>query len=232
MNDFAAYVFYVNRPDLLRRSIDCFSDLWDALTVVDNSGGDGTDCYCPSTVERYVPPVPLSYSQSMNWMLADATEKKVDFIVHFHSDAYSTNPIAIQELLAYARQLKASEMDRWACLWTLYDVAWIVNPVAALDVGGWDTTFPDYYTDQVFKQRCKRRGWELIDTHIQGIGHDKGDGVGNGQQGSATINADPKLMFLHQMTFPFYSMLYQAMYGGPPGKEQGLVPFARPDLFP
>ena len=239
MADFAAYVFYVNRPDLLRRSLDSFSELWPELTIVDNSidGLERTDAnpdlellpdgywqplspLWPSGVRVFRPPVPLTWSQSANWMLKDATEKGVDFIVHFHSDATSSNPQAVNQLLEYARRVKA-EGTRWACLWTLYDVLWIVNPVAARDVGGWDTTFQSYFVDQVQKMRWKLKGWETINTGIEGITH----------EGSATVRSDPKLDFVNRMTFPLYEKLYRQMWAGDPGNEKYDAPFGRPDIF-
>ncbi len=222
MSEFAAYVMYVNRPDLLKRALDSFPDLWDNLTIVDNSVDGMPKLFTvESGIKCFCPPVPLSYSQSMNWMLKDATEKKVDFILHFHSDAKNTNPVAVSQLLDYARQLRRVGMDRWACLWTLYDVLWCLNPVAARDVGGWDTTFPNYFVDQVQKMRWKARGWETIDTHIEGITH----------EGSATIRSDPKLEFINGVTFPLYKQLYRRMWAGDPGKEKYDVPFGRADLF-
>ena len=226
MSDFAAYVFYVNRPDLLQRAISAFAALEDELTIVDNSP-DGLDQSASNRlsmhgIEVFRPPVPLSYAQSCNWMLKDATEKKVDFILHFHSDATTTNPLAVEELLTYVRRLRDSGLDKWACAWTLYDVLWALNPVACRDVGGWDTDFPNYHTDQAMKQRWKRRGWQTLDTHIQGMSH----------VGSATTNSDPQLQFRQQLMFPLIRMYYQSMYGGIPGEEKTLVPFSRPDLFP
>ena len=218
MTDFAAYVFYVNRPDLLQRAIDSFRDLLGELTLVDNSAGG--QHMCIQGAETFRPPVPLSYSQSMNWMLKDATEKGVDFIFHFHSDAVSANPQSVTQLLEYARKVKA-EGKRWACLWTLYDVLWVINPVAARDVGGWDTTFPAYFVDQCQKQRWKAKGWETIDTHIEGITH----------EGSATVRSDPKLEYLNKVTFPLYEQLYRRMWAGDPGKEKYDCPFGREELF-
>jgi hypothetical protein len=218
--DFAAYCFYVNRPELLKRAVDSFAATWDELTIVDNSGY-GIDTDLPDSVTIFEPPVPLSYAQSCNWMLKDAEKKHVDFILHFHSDATTTNPTAVHELLTYVRQMRDSGMDRWACAWTLYDVFWAVNPIAARDVGGWDTDFPNYHTDQVMKQRWKRRGWQLIDTHIEGMSH----------EGSAVTNSDPELKLRQQFMFPLIRMYYQSMYGGIPGEEKTLVPFDRPDIF-
>jgi hypothetical protein len=225
MADFAAYVFYVNRPDFLVRAIGSFPDLQSKLVVVNNSGRElhevltSDECVecCFKAADVFNPLVPMTYSQSMNWMLKDAEEKEVDFIIHFHSDATSTNPDAVSQLLDYGRKMKA-EGRRFGCLWTLYDVLWLLDPVACRDVGGWDTIFPDYFCDQSMKMRWKSRGWETIDTHIQGISH----------EGSATVNSDPELKLRNQTTFPLYSMLYQAMYGGEPGKERWLRAFGGP----
>jgi hypothetical protein len=107
MSDFAAYVMYVNRPDLLSRSVHAFRELLDELTVVDNSTGPVK--LTMQGARMFRPPVPLSYSQSMNWTLKDATERGVDFIFHFHSDATSSNPDAVKQLLEYARKVKAEE---------------------------------------------------------------------------------------------------------------------------
>ncbi len=217
MTDFAAYVFYVNRPDLLARSVCSFPELSDDLTIVDNSAVN-----VPSTVfgKAFKPPVPLSYTQSMNWMLKDATERGKDFIIHFHSDATSSNSKAVLELLDYCRRMKA-EGRRWGCLWTFYDILWAVNPLAMNDIGGWDTNFKDYFCDQDVRRRLNLAGWETIDTNIQGINH----------EGSATINSDPKLQFLNGQTFPLYSDYYAKKWGGAPGHERYQVPFNHPTLF-
>ena len=170
MTEFAAYVFYVNRPDLMNRALKSFPELWDNLTIVDNSvNGVPEEVSLPGKVFR--PPVPLTYTQSMNWMLKDATEKGVDFIFHFHSDATSSNPAAVSHLLDYARKVK-EDGRKWACLWTLYDVLWCINPVAAREVGGWDTVFSAYFTDNDMRRRWELEGWETINTHIEGITHE------------------------------------------------------------
>lgn len=209
-SDFCAYVFYVNRPDLLKRSIAAFPDLEDELTIVDNSV-DGIPFPDPRT---FRPPVPLSYTQSMNWMLKDAKEKQRDFIVHFHSDTFSSNLDAVRQLLDYVRNLKAQE-KRWACAWTFYDILWAINPTAAKDIGGWDTVFSAYYSDNDQRRRWTLAGWECIDTHIEGVNH----------EGSATIKSDPKLNFLNGQTFPLYRDYYIRKWGGEPGHEIFSKPF-------
>ena len=215
MTDFAAYVFFVNRPDLLDRSIRSMALSVGDYIIVDNSPNSGL--YGPNA---FRPPVPLSYSQSMNWMLKDATKRGKDFIIHFHSDATSTNPDAVAQLLEQCRLMKA-EGRRWGCLWTHYDILWAINPVALNDIGGWDTNFSAYFVDNDTRRRLNLAGWETIDTGIQGISH----------EGSATINSDPKLKFLNGQTFPLFSQYYHAKWGGAPGAERFDVPFNNPTLF-
>lgn len=215
MSDFAAYVFYVNRPDLLERSLESFPDTLMHLTVINNSGGA-----IPNLAHKgcriYRPLVPLTYSQSMNLMLEDCLSLKADFIIHFHSDAYTTNPNAVQELLAKVREYRDSGR-RWSCAFSHYDLLWAVNPIALADIGGWDTMFPAYFGDNDARRRWELAGWECIDTGIQGVQH----------EGSATINSDPDLQFLNGQTFPLYAHLYRQKWGGEPGKEVFTKPFNR-----
>ena len=218
MNDFAAYVFYVNRPDLIRRAVGSFTDLLKDMTVVDNSV---IPDFLPHTRPVFRPPVPLSYTQSMNWMLADATRRGKDFIIHFHSDATSTNPDAVSQLLDYARRMKA-EGRRWGCLWTFYDILWAINPVAMNDIGGWDTNFAAYFSDNDIKRRLNLAEWETIDTNIRGMSH----------EGSATLKSDRRLEFLNGQTFPLYQQYYYAKWGGGPGEERFSIPFNNPICLP
>jgi len=222
MTDFSAYVFYVNRPDLLIRSIEAFPELLPKLTIVDNSAEglyiqlSTDDCvdYVFKSEDLFQPPVPMTYAQSMNWMMKNALAREVDFIIHFHSDAFSTNPEAVNQLLAFVRSLKQTER-KWACAWTYYDILWAVNPLAMEDIGGWDTNLPNYFGDNDFKYRCKLAGWECIDTHIEGINH----------EGSATINSDPELKYINGITFPLAEQYYRAKWGNRPGEEKFTKPF-------
>lgn len=222
MSKVSAYVFYVNRPDLLDRALASFPALSTAhiLTIVDNSGHDQEIEQQGGLVRYYQPPVPLTYSQSMNWMLKDAKNQGADVIIHFHSDAYSTNPKAESELLEKISETEAAG-TKWACLWTHYDLLWAINVKALDDIGGWDTTFPAYFGDQDARRRWELAGWECIDTHIKGIDH----------EGSATINSDPKLQFMNAQTFPLYSYYYQIKWDGEPGHEKFTMPFNNPDLL-
>lgn len=216
MSKVSAYVFYVNRPDLLDRALLSFPALSTAhvLTIVDNSGHDQEIEKHGGPVRYYQPPIPLTYAQSMNWMTNDAKSQGADIIIHFHSDAYSTNPMAEAELLIKIRDIEAAE-TKWACLWTHYDLLWAINIKALDDIGGWDTAFPTYFGDQDARRRWTLAGWECINTHIKGIDH----------EGSATINSDPKLQFLNAQVFPLHAELYRRKHGGNPGEEVFMYPY-------
>jgi len=227
--DFAAYVFYVNRPDLLVRSLNAFPDLWSDLTIVDNSP-EGLDKVLkrkdiPAPIAIYRPPVRFTYTMALNWMLLNSQDvwergSRKDFIIHFHSDATTTNPSAVNELLAHIRAAKATG-KRHGLWWTFYDILFALNPEAILSVGGWDPLFPSYFVDQDLRRRLMLAGWECVDTHIQGMSH----------EGSATINSDPKLQFENGCTFKWQAAIYHEKWGGEPGKETYSAPWNRPDLF-
>ena len=219
MTDFAAYVLYVNRPDLLQRAIEGLPQLAADLTIIDNSEVDNGDLKGLG-ITVYRPPVPFTYSQSMNWMLKTATSRGKDFIINFHSDATNSNPEAANELLARCRE-ERDKGTSWGCLWTFYDILWAINPVALNDIGGWDTNFHAYFTDQDTRRRLHMANWETIDTHIQGLDH----------EGSSVIKSDRKLEYLNGVTFPLFRHYYLAKWGGQPGHERFTVPFNVPDLF-
>jgi hypothetical protein len=216
MSDFAAYVFYVNRPDLLKRAISSFRSLGESLTVVDNSleKDEPAIFNSPDFASVYAPPVPFTYAQSMNWMLSDAEAKGVNYIIHFHSDAYSDNPGAADDLLKRVRALTLMR-KKWACAYTHYDLLWAINPEALREIGEWDTTFPTYFGDNDARMRWKLAGWECVETNIQGVNH----------EGSATINSDPELQFTNSVVFPAHAELYRQKWGGNPGEETFDVPY-------
>lgn len=231
----AAYVMYVNRPDLLARAVASFPLFTENLTVVDNSPlgwaedaerweqDHGTELLvfenCRNTVGVMKPAVPMTYSQSLNWILLDAQRQSAALIAHFHADAFTTNLNAASHLLARAcADLAAGK--RICCWYTLHDLLWMVNVEALADIGGCDITFPSYFTDGCLRVRWEKAGWERVVTGIEGVGH----------EGSATINSDPKLRALNAHTFHHYAALYEAKFGGPPGAETFDYPYNDPEL--
>lgn len=216
MTDFAAYIPVVNRFDLLDQAVANASDIASELTVIDNSpdGGVKGRYSFPVTTARSF--VPMTFTQSMNFELEDTVRKDKKFCLHMHSDAV-VPPGAIQALLEKAREVDASG-KKWGVIFTLYDIMAIYNPIAAKDVGGYDTNFSAYFSDNDYYRRLQLAGWELIESGIT-VGHGV-DGAG-----SQTINSDPHLKYVNGITFPLYRAYYAAKWAGEPGKEHFDIPF-------
>ncbi len=210
MNDYAAYIPVVNRMDLLRDCVQSVPELYDDLTIVDNS----SEQLVPPDpwYMVFTPPVPLSFTQSMNFEFADTVAKGKKFCVHMHSDAIIPEG-EITKLLDTAREIDASGRN-WGVIYTHYDVLCVYNPVVALDIGGFDTVFRDYFSDNDFYHRMDLAGYERINTE-NSVGH----------IGSQTINSDPYLQFRNGVTFPLMRQYYVAKWGGEPGQETFSMPF-------
>lgn len=214
--DFAAYIPVVNRFDLLMRAVRCVPDLWADMAIVDNSpDGLPETLKFPANIRILHPPVPLSYSQSLNWALRDCLERDKAFLVNMHSDALVENADAVENLLACARQFN-NRGRKWGILWTFYDILAAFNPLAMRDIGGWDTNLPNYFTDNDATRRLQLAGWETINTGIGGVSH----------EGSATINGDAYLRHVTGVLFPLHRAYYRAKWGGEPGSEIFADPFA------
>ncbi len=207
MSDFAAFCPVVNRFDLLRNVLDACTRADTVLNIVNNSGGE-----LPAGGNIFDPPVPLTFSQSMNFEFYGAEVGGMKFFLHMHSDAIIPDG-AIEKLVA-ATRLVISQKRKWGVIYTHYDILAAYNPEACRDIGGYDTTFPAYFSDNDWYHRLDLAGYERIDTGIE-VGH----------VGSQTINSDPYLRNLNSITFPLYRQIYVAKWGGEPGKERFKVPY-------
>lgn len=215
-SDYCAFCPVVNRLDLLQNLIQSVDTLWDDFTIIDNSGKE--IMAAPGRIRVFRPPVPLSFTQSMNWELEETLRRGKTFCVHMHNDAVIPEGTC-EKLLEYVRNIHHHpHHQRWGVIYTLHDILCVYNPKVYEDIGGYDTTFPAYFSDNDYFRRMDLAGWERIVSGIE-VGH----GV-NGQ-GSQTINSDPYLRHVNQITFPLYRAYYRAKWGGDPGNEQFIHPF-------
>jgi hypothetical protein len=215
MSDYAAFVPVVNRPDLLCHVIAAAAPLHDDFTVIDNSGVGMAACAAlpwSPPVNVFTPPVPLSFTQSMNWELEETLRKGKAFCIHMHNDAIIPEG-ACEKLLEYAR-LVQSTRSRWGVIYTLHDILCVYNPRVYEAIGGYDTNFAAYFSDNDYFRRMDLAGWDRIVSGIE-VGH----------VGSQTINSDPYLRHVNNVTFPKYREYYCAKWGGDPGAEQFTYPF-------
>ena len=199
---------YVNRPDLLNIALNSFpQSAWSEkrILVLDNSDEP------EASQIRYVPAVPLTFSQSMNFFLRHAIREKCDVFLFMHNDA-STDSATIEKLL----KLADTKRGHWGVIFTHYDALAAFNMEAMREVGEWDTNLPQYFADNDYYRRVRLAGWETEDTGLP-VEH----------KASSTINADAERAFLNGVTFPLYEEYYKRKWGGKPGQECFITPFDR-----
>jgi hypothetical protein len=211
MTDYAAFVACKNRPDLLRDVCGAVSHLWYDFTIIDNSV-PGLDKEPGGAIKVFRPPVPLTFTQTMNWLLEETLRREKKFCIYMHNDAIIPKG-ACEQLLDYARDVDR-QGTRWGVIYTHYDVLCVLNPKTYEEIGGYDTNLPWYFSDNDYFYRMDLAGWARIDSNIQ---------VGHG--GSQTINSDPYLRHVNGVTFPLYGEYYRAKWGGTPGQETFIHPF-------
>jgi hypothetical protein len=216
VSDFCAFVPFVNRIDLLQKLIPSVAELWDDLTIIDNS--EKEIVAAPGKIKIFRPPVPLSFTQSMNWELEETLRQGKAYCIHMHNDAVIPEGTG-ERLLEYARTIHLPpHHPKWGVIYTLHDVLCVYNPKVYEAIGGYDTTFAAYFSDNDYFRRMDLAGWERINSGIA-VKH------GPDGQGSRTINSDPYLKYVNNITFPLYRAYYHAKWGGDPGNETFTHPF-------
>jgi hypothetical protein len=205
----------VNRFDLLERALNCIPE--DINGVVANNSGK--PLVVPGRFESILSPVPLSYSQSMNAFQHKAKYEIRDYWFFMHSDGVAKEA-DFRRLIEMAES--ASLTDKWACIFTHYDVLALFNTKAVADIGPWDHhSFPNYFTDNDWYRRARLKGYEMFNLPEHTVEH------GENGNGSRTINSDPVLLKTNEVMFPAYRALYAAKWGGEPGHETYATPWNR-----
>jgi len=204
------FIPYVNRPDLLRRAVESVPRKLSYSPIIINNSGQRL----PVEVDRYdhmEPPVPLTFSQTQNWMLKIASQRAVPFYFFLHSDAIpgdDTLDLLFQKALA----LEASQ--RWGAIFTAYDSLAAFNTEAMTAVGGWDTLFTWYASDCDMYRRLRLAGYPTVESNLP-VFH----------QASQTLNSDPEVKRRVDVEFPLREQIYLKKWGGKPGFETFETPW-------
>lgn len=196
---------YMLRPDLLDKALSSIPpSIWDAgrICVLDNSAEP------QHTQIRYVPAVPLSASQSLNFFRRLAIMEECDVLFSMHSDAAAA-PDTFEKLLR-----QADPARHWGTIFTNYNALEVLNVQMLKEVGEWDTVLPQYFTDNDFYRRMRLAGWPSEESNLP-VHH----------EGSVVIRNDPEKAFLNSVTFPLYAEYYRKRWGGSPGHETYARPF-------
>jgi predicted O-methyltransferase YrrM len=203
---------FVVGEDLLRRAVDSVEPLWPSAVIVDNSdAGLDADAW-PIPVVR--PPVPLSFSQTMNVLQQLGRERSCDAVMLLHSDAA---PAADTPARLLAAIDQASVAGRpWGIAFTNYDAFAAYSAAMIANVGAWDVTLPQYFADIDYYRRVRLAGWEILETGLPVL-----------HEASSTIRLDEERGRHNAATFPLYERYYAAKWGGGPGGETFDRPFDR-----
>ncbi|WP_152397001.1 glycosyltransferase family 2 protein [Paenibacillus guangzhouensis] len=210
---------YVNRPDLLYRAVQSIEPHWHNTIIIDNSEELELRTHSFPTMIRVIePPVPLSFSQTMNLMYQKAITETYEVILFMHNDA-EIDAIVSTTFLPYVQNLILTKQNWGAVLTSNASPPFIAFNVEAMRlVGEWDITFPRYFADQDYYWRLTLAGYPVMKTnHI--VTHHNGGGT--------TFKSDPQLARLHNVTFPLYERYYVAKWGGKPHQELYTKPFNR-----
>lgn len=205
---------YVNRLDLLNRAVASIRPYWPHTYVLDNSANSELKGHAglSELVNVIHPPVPLTFTQSMNWFQRIAAEQGADAVMYMHTDAeaHSGTPEAFLRVLTDLKQ----SGRKWGLALTNFDALAAYNMEAVRAAGPWDTVFSSYFADIDYHRRLRLAGYEEIFTGLPVDHHE-----------SSSRKSDPRLNFLIDSTWPLYERYYELKWGGRMAQETYSTPF-------
>lgn len=206
----------VNRFDLLQKAINSINLYWAYTRVIDNSEHRQLRGHSIGENVRIIePPVPFSYSQTLNLLRKEAIRDQYDVMIYMHNDT-EANPGTAELFLSHLQSFVSSGNPWGVAFTTCYSMA--AYSVEALKVvGEWDYTYlPGYFSDTDMYRRLALAGYGWLKTELPVTHH---DGGGN------TYKSDPLRATIQQITTPLYLRYYHTKWGGYPGQEQYVTPF-------
>lgn len=207
MSSIPVFIPYVNRHDLLLKAVSSVPRRLTTEPVVINNSGGGVDVRC----ESIDPPVPLTFSQTQNLMLAVAQGRRVPFYLFMHNDA-EAGPDTIERL--YQMAMQECSKGKWGAIFTSYDALAAFNTEAMSAIGGWDAMLSWYLADCDTYRRLRLAGYPILDSNLP-VTHEP----------SQTLNSDPYRKLCVDLEVPFRESYYRAKWGGVNGSEKYDKPF-------
>lgn len=205
---------YMNRKDLLYQAVDSIEPYWQHTFILDNSSERElkNDNELSSRVTVYEPPVPLTFTQSMNWFQSVAFKQNADAVFYMHNDA-EAHPGTAEAFLTVLEELIRSGY-KWGLALTNFDALAAYNMDAVRAVGAWDIVFNSYFADIDYHRRLRLAGFHEVFTNLP-VEH----------YGSATRKSDFTCNFIINMTWQLYEKYYELKWGGKMAEETYLTPF-------
>jgi hypothetical protein len=209
------FIPFVNRRDLLERALRSASTR--EVIVIDNS--ECRELYCDENFrtqyEVLCASVPLSFSQTMNYIISIADSLNLDTYLFMHNDAEIVED-GFERFLCLIRELPSN----WGAAFTNFDTLAAFNMAAVKQVGLWDwIRFPQYFAETDYYHRMRLSGFETIWVDDVDVIHHNG--------GSSTIKSDKVRMHVENMLSKTYLKMYVHKWGGKPESER----FVEPRMF-
>jgi len=162
------FIPFARGNELLRLAVSSLFPLIDNLThviIFDNSDlsiltnqSNNIDFgNMKSKIEIFTPPVPLSFTQTMNSIQQIAYNKECDTFAFMHSDAEIN--FGHEHLIpALKKKLINKNIEKWGVLFTNYDSLAFFNPEATINTGVWDIRLTQYGSEDDYYYRLNLTG--------------------------------------------------------------------------
>lgn len=205
---YTLYYSYINDEELLQRSINSVKDVFSNI-IVTNHSEQPLEVKYATVIE---PPVPLSFSQSMNWFKKMSLEKGDDYFLWAHTDMIAPDGAAQQ----FKEYIETNFNTNWGIFFTSYDILSAYHTKNLQNIN-WDARmFPNYFADNDYHRLVTLAGLEIKYSGIKVI-HENG--------GSSTIKNQDLWHKQHIINFPLHKEAYKAKWGNYPPNETFETPF-------
>ncbi|MBU5440810.1 glycosyltransferase family 2 protein [Paenibacillus sp. MSJ-34] len=213
---YIAGFFYRNGLDYLRLAIQSLKPYWKHTVVIDNTPGLSLryEAPFPPGVKTIEPPTPLTFTQSMNYLIRMAEEQGCDAVIFMHNDV-EAHPGTAEKFLAAVKKLH-DQGSNWGLVTAHGYLLAALSMKAVKRIGLWDTFFPAIFSDYDYCQRIHHGGFDMLETYYPLTHH-------NG--GSNTLKNDQMLWNLTAMYGPLWLEYYKIKWGGEPLHETYRIPF-------
>jgi hypothetical protein len=195
---------YVNRKDLLYKALDSIKPYLEQTVVIDNSDlcDLRDDKHVKSLVTVYEPPIPLTFTQKMNFMQQKAKENNCEVVMYMHNDA-EAKPSTPEALLSLIENLNREER-KWGVIFTNFDILSAFNMEVVEKIGPWDTNLPQYFSDIDYYRRIRLAGYEHIWSDLP---------VDHHNNGMSTLKSDQYRKVVNEITWPLFERYYITKWG-------------------
>ncbi|WP_193726698.1 glycosyltransferase family 2 protein [Paenibacillus guangzhouensis] len=205
---------YKNRSDLLETALHSIRPWWENVIIINGSNDRTLRLPLDIHVHVYTPSTPLTFSQSMNYLIKLAEEQSCETVLYMHTDA-EAHPNTTHSFLDAVQELLRTKR-RWGVAYTSEFTIFALNMIAVKEIGLWDPILQVYHSDMDYFYRMRLRGFEMVPIPLP-ITHHNG--------GNSTIKSDPELMFLAMASGIICTGYYEAKWGGIPNQELFITPF-------